>query len=51
MFVLFKKKLKNVIDYDLFMLYIIDLFLWCDCRKLIEKKEMNRLEQVIYLNK
>lgn len=43
-----KKKLKNVIDHDLSMLHTTDLLPWRDRRKLIE---MNRSEQVTYLNK
>lgn len=51
MLVSLKKKLNNVIDHDLSMLHTTDLLQWRDRRKLIEKKEMNRSEQVTYLNK
>lgn len=51
MLVSLKKKLKNVTDHDLSMLHTTDLLPWRDRRKLIEKKEMNRSEQVTYLNK
>ena len=48
MLVSLKKKLKNVIDHDFSMLHTTDLLPWRDRRKLIE---MNRSEQVTYLNK